>query len=354
MARFGSKKRKAYDENFDPSDQAYRWGRSGVEVEPYMLENWLHWHNAQTLDTRIKNLTRQVSGPGVTLHHMTAIVLGVGVFIAALIVDYNIIHEFWTRALSNEFGEVPPSLATTVASKSMQVLFATLSVHYLITHIGHGGRIAYSLLIFAISATMIIGIGLLWANNSLPPGAQVFGFDVNSSAQSVDEFMKTLGVKPPRAAAQPAEVKMLKKYELIIWLFSLGVIFLVVASVGAMALHSAMRGFTGITGGALYDDNKEVRRGHHMRDSLQHAKADLVLFTNDPPTFVKTKLVEFISIYTDGLLDGGVMKHRRGVLLGKANEAARIVRDTFTSGSPDSEHDDNVYPFEQRDKAAHA
>jgi hypothetical protein len=147
---------------------------------------------------------------------------------------------------------------------------------------------------------------------------------------------------------------MLKKYELIIWLFSLGVIFLVVASVGAMALHSAMRGFTGMTGGALYDDNKEVRRGHHMRDSLQHAKADLQLFTNDQTTFVKTKLVEFISIYTDGLLDGGVMKHRRGILLAKANDAARIVRDTYVSDSSNGAHDDNVYPFEQRDKAAHA
>jgi hypothetical protein len=78
------------------------------------------------------------------------------------------------------------------------------------------------------------------------------------------------------------------------------------------------------------------------------------LYQKDQATFVKTKLVEFISIYTDGLLDGGVLKHRRGVLLSKANEAARIVRDTFTSESSVSEQDDNVYPFEQRDKAAHA
>jgi len=48
------------------------------------------------------------------------------------------------------------------------------------------------------------------------------------------------------------------------------------------------------------------------------------------------------------------LKHRRGVLLAKANESARMVRDTYSDESSDGEHDDNVYPFEQRDKAAHA
>ena len=83
---------------------------------------------------------------------------------------------------------------------------------------------------------MILGIGMLWANNSLPDGAKVFGFDVNASAKQVDSFLNGLGVKPPRAASVPAEVKLLKKYEVFIWLFSLGAIFLVVASIGAMAL----------------------------------------------------------------------------------------------------------------------
>ena len=126
-----------------------------------MVANWLDWHNEHHLTSRVKNLTRKVSGPGVTFHHLTVAVLGVGVFIAALFVDYNIINEFWSRALSNEFGEVPPALATTVAAKSMQVLFGTLAVHYLISHIGHGGRVAYSLFIFAITAVMIVVLALL-------------------------------------------------------------------------------------------------------------------------------------------------------------------------------------------------
>jgi hypothetical protein len=262
--------------------------------------------------------------------------LGVGIFLLALYVDYNIIHEFWTRALSNEFGEVPPSLANSVAAKSLQVMFATLAIHYLITNIGHGGRVAYSLLIFAVTAFMIVGIGLLWANNSLPEGAKVFGFDVNSSAQSVDNFLKNLGVKPPRAASVPAEVKALKKYEVFIWLFSLGAIFLVVASIGAMALHSAMRGFTGITGGALYDNHAEAVRGNRVRDDLRQAQLDLAHLRADAEDFKQAKLAEFITHYTEGVVGARFGSSRRGYLLRKANDSADEVSLTFSFGSSSS------------------
>jgi hypothetical protein len=348
MARLG--RAPSFDANDSPSSRAYNWGRKGVEVETPLLRNWLGWHTENSLQLRVDNLNRRVYGSGAFLHHGSAVLLGVGVFIAALLVDYNIIHEFWTRALSNEFGEVPPALATTVAAKSMQVLFGTLAIHYLITHIGHGGRILYSLFIFAITAVMIMGIGLLWANNSLPPGSQVFGFDVNSSAQSVDEFMKGLGIKPPRAAPQPAEVKALKKYELIIWLFSLGVIFFVVASIGAMALHSGMRGFTGMTGGALYDNHADARHGNRIRDELKHAQLDLKLYQRDERAFVKSKLSEFVSVYTEGVVSGGYRNGVRKRLLDKATFAAQeVAQDSGVSSSGG----DNVEDIEEyRSKAA--
>jgi hypothetical protein len=287
-----------------------------------------------------------VSGPGAAFHHWSAVFLGVGIFLLALFVDYNIIHEFWTRALSNEFGEVPPAMANTVAAKSLQVMFATLAIHYLITNIGHGGRVAYSLLIFAVTAFMVVGIGLLWAHNSLPEGAKVFGFDVNSSGQAVDNFLKGLGVKPPRAASVPAEVKVLKKYEIFIWLFSLGAIFLVVASIGAMALHSAMRGFTGITGGALYDNHSEAVRGNRVRDDLRQAQLDLQHLRADAEGFKQAKLAEFITHYTEGVVAGRYGSSRRGYLLRKANEAAEEVSDTFSfnNGNNNVENIDDHRP----------
>lgn len=333
MAKLGTSK---HDLNQSPSGRAYNWGSRGVEITTTLLRNWLGAHTENSLILRAENLKRRISGAGASFHHWSAVFLGLGVFIVALFVDYNIIHEFWTRALSNEFGEVPPAMANTVAAKSLQVVFATLAVHYLISNIGHGGRIAYSLLIFLVTAFMIIGIGLLWANNTLPAGAKVFGLDVNQSAQSVDQFMKGLGIKPPRAAAVPAEVKALKKYELIIWLGSLGVIFLVVASIGAMALHSAMRGFTGITGGALYDNHGEAVRGNRVRDDLRQAQLDLQHLRANAEDFKQAKLAEFINVYTEGVVAGRFGSSRRGYLLRRANESADEVSTSFSFSSSDN------------------
>ncbi|MBL8782774.1 MAG: hypothetical protein JNL06_17685 [Alphaproteobacteria bacterium] len=328
-----------FDPSRSPLEVAYLWGKQGVEISTSLLQSWLNGHTKQNLEHRRDILKRRISGSGAWFQHGSAVVLGLFVFITALWVDYNIISEFWTRALSNEFGEVPPGLANTVAAKSLQVLFATLAVHYLVSNIGHGGRVTYSILIFLITAVMVIGIGLLWANNSLPAGAKVFGLDVNQSAQQVDQFMKGLGIKPPRAAPQPAEVKLLKKYELIIWLFSLGVIFLVVASIGAMALHTAMRGFTGFTGGALYDTNRDVRHGNSLRDELKRTMVDLSHLEQDEGKFRRSKVAEFLTTYTDGVVAGGFTNGRRRRLLDLADEASHSV-DTSPMG--DESSDDNV------------
>jgi hypothetical protein len=150
--------------------------------------------------------------------------------------------------------------------------------------------------------------------------------------------MKGLGMQAPAAVQQPDEVLALKRYEVIIWLFSLGVIFLVVASIGAMSLHSAMRGFTGMTGGALYDTHRDARHGNMIRDELKHAQLDLKLFTDAPSDFRRSKLAEFISVYTEGVVAGGYNNARRSFLLNKANETADLVR----SEEEDEDSSDNI------------
>ncbi len=340
MARAGA---SGFDPSKSPLELAYLWGKRGLGVSTTLLQNWLNRHTKQDLEHRRDILTRRIKGPGAVFQHGTAILLGVGVFVTALFVDYNIISEFWTRALSNEFGEVPPALSSTVAAKSLQVLFATLAVHYLVSNVGHGGRIAYSLIIFAITATMVVGIGMLWANNSLPAGSKVFGLDVSASADSVDQFMNGLGIKPPRKASLPPEVKALKKYELLIWLFSLGVIFLVVASVGALALHTATRGMTGFTGGAVYDTHRDARHGNSLRDELQRTELDLKHIEDDEVGFRRAKLAQFLTAYADGLVAGRVL--RRKNLLDRANQAAREVDIGVRDGDSSS---DNVEDLNAR------
>jgi hypothetical protein len=346
MAKAGT---SGFDPKESPLEKAYVWGKKGVEVTRPLLQNWLDGHTPQNIRHRQQALQHRLSTANV--QHSVAILLGVGVFVAALFVDYNIISEFWTRALSNEFGEVPPSLASTVAAKSLQVVFATLAVHYLISNIGHGGRVAYSLLIFAVTAVMVVGIGLLWANNSLPAGSKVFGMEVNQSAQQVDSFLKGLGVKPPRAAPQPAEVKLLKKYELLIWLFSLGVIFLVVASIGAMALHTASRGFTAMTGGAVYDNHREVRHARGLREELARTRVDLANIGQDD--FGRSKVAEFITFYTDGVVAGRFSGSRQKMLLERANAAADQV-DTSLSGRGGGSNVENFSDYKDRQRAAQA
>ena len=338
MARAGS---SGFDPSESPLEKAYVWGRQGLEVSTRLLQNWLDGHTRQSIEHRQKILGKRLSGVGANAQHTAAIVFGLGVFLTALFVDYNIIHEFWNRALSNEFGEVPPSLASTVWAKSMQVLFATLAVHYLVTHIGHGGRVAYSLFIFLITAFMVIGIGLLWANNSLPAGSKVFGLDVNDSAQQIDQFMKGLGIAPPRKVALPAEVKILKKYELLIWLFSLGVIFLVVASIGAMSLHTAMRGFGAVTGGAVYDTHRDAKHGRALRDEYQRTQIDLQHFDNDQQGFRRAKVADFITAYTGGIVSARFGNGRQRGLLEKANNAAAEV-DFSPLGEGESNNSGNV------------
>jgi len=348
MAKAGT---SGFDPKESPLEKAYVWGKKGLTITQPLLQNWLDGHTRQNIEHRRDVLKHRLLTANV--QHSIAILLGVGVFVTALFVDYNIISEFWTRALSNEFGEVPPALSATVAAKSLQVLFATLAVHYLITNIGHGGRIAYSLLIFAITATMVIGIGLLWANNSLPAGAKVFGLDMNQSGQQVDQFLKGLGMQPASAAPQPAEVEVLKKYELLIWLFSLGVIFLVVASIGAMALHTATRGFTAMTGGAVYDHHNEVRHARGLREELKRTKVDLDNVDN--ADFGKAKVAEFITFYTDGVVAGNHSNNRQADLLEKANDAASSV-DTSLSGRGGAGGGSNVrsFPSGGKQKAAQA
>ena len=108
-----------------------------------------------------------------------------------------------------------------------------------------------------------------------------------------------------------------------------------------MALHSAMRAFTGMTGGALYDSHADARHGNRVRDDLKHAQLDLALFKKDEGAFARSKLSEFVSVYTEGVVAGGYRNGMRKRLLDKASHAAQIVLAEHDGGNYASS-DDNV------------
>jgi len=99
--------------------------------------------------------------------YMVAAILAGCILLTAMFVDYHIIREVWTRALSNEFMVVPPALQSSVIFKSMQVVFAVLIVHFMLKITGVYGRNTMVAAAFVMAIVMIGGLGYLVAYNNM-------------------------------------------------------------------------------------------------------------------------------------------------------------------------------------------
>lgn len=178
--------------------------------------------------------------------HVMAIIAGLLVFAGALFVDYTIVSEFWTRALANEFLELPGTLADSVGFKSLQVLFAAIAAHLVYASLGTVGQKIFTRTVFVLAVLMLGGLGFLLATMSLPAGsADAFG-----GTTSLDDALAGLGLGTQEAVtsaapagASIADEAMSRDLHAVTWLGSLGVIFLVVTGVAAIALHGAVNGF---------------------------------------------------------------------------------------------------------------
>lgn len=299
---------------------AYELGKKGIKVTKELLSNHMNSFTSHALEVKETILTRRVQGSGAFFHHSLAVILGLGIFFLALFVDYSIIHEFWVRMLSNEFMEVPAAMVSSVMMKSLQVLFATLSIHYLLSHLGHRGRVAYVAFIFVLTSMMVGGIGLLYAYGSLP---------METGSAVVDQFIQGIGVEQSQVIT-PSEtsvaVAAMKPYETYVWMSSLSVLFYIVASIGALALHSATRGFTGITGGALYNTDREANRGNRYRNELAQVRIDRKKLAEDPTEFRESKIADFAASYTTGVVDGRHSQATMNQLLQWLEEAIRNLK----------------------------
>ena len=170
-----------------------------------------------------------------------AILFTVVVALAALFVDYMIVTEFWTRALANEFLELPGSLSDSVAFKSLQVLFATLAAHIFLEHMSGFGRAVFVRILFLLALTMLGGVGMLLALMSLPAGLADAG--LGGPGASLGAALSGLGIETE--AAREAVVAQtgldeMRAYQPVFWMASLSVIFLVVTGVAALFLHYAL------------------------------------------------------------------------------------------------------------------
>lgn len=228
-----------------------------------------------------------------------AILFTVAVAGAALFVDYQIVTEFWTRALANEFLELPGSLASSVAFKSLQVLFATLAAHIFIEQMGGFGRAVFVRVLFLLALVMLGGVGLLLALMSLPAGLADAG--AGGPGGSLGSALAGLGLETESsvaAAASQSQLDGMRAYQPIMWMASLGVIFLVVTGVAAIFLHYALNNLK-----KLFDSRDYAERKADM-DRLAALEAE----------YARNR---------EALIDMERIDHRRNVLWTRLMESCR-------------------------------
>ncbi|MES1989985.1 MAG: hypothetical protein V4441_03410 [Pseudomonadota bacterium] len=175
------------------------------------------------------------------IFHAGTFIAFAAVSLGAVLVDYMIVSEFWTRALANEFLELPGSLSASVAFKSMQVLFATIAAHILYEHMGRFGRGVFVRLVFVMALMMLLGVGFLLATMSLPNGMAATG--TGGVGDSLSSAMSGLGIAAPAASDATSvvatEMDQVRTWQPVLWLGSLGLVFLVVTGVAALCIHFA-------------------------------------------------------------------------------------------------------------------
>jgi hypothetical protein len=210
--------------------------------------------------------------------YIFAAVFSAVVAVLALLVDYHIIaSDVWTRALADEFGVVPDSLKESVVYKSLQVVFATLAVHFLLKMTGGVGRFVLVLVVCMVTFAMIGGLGFVVANNNLAAGTSGVRA-VESDSDDLGDALSQLGLKPANkagaitapsldtAATDEATDKQAsgknamvnlnlqdwfvfkslpeewrKNAQVNLWLIFVGVIFFIITTVAALYLQSAER-----------------------------------------------------------------------------------------------------------------
>jgi hypothetical protein len=142
-------------------------------------------------------------------YYVGAALFSLAIAALALFVDYHIIEaDVWTRALADEFGVVPASLEASVVYKSLQVVFATLAIHFMLKITGSVGRTVLVIAIFILSFVMVSGLGFIVANNNLAAGASGVRSIEGGGDARLGDALSQLGLAGPSttapAAAAPA------------------------------------------------------------------------------------------------------------------------------------------------------
>jgi hypothetical protein len=290
----------------------YEMGVRGQRVSREFLDDQAHIYHGRlnaathTIDQRADIARKRASDP---LRNVTLLALAIGgmiIVVLALTVDFKILEDFWTTIYQNKFLQVPESLKDNVIFKSLQVLFAVLAIHFLISAPGVAGKVIRGAFVTSIGfmvVLMLVGLGFLAANSTLPAGATLKNHPVHPTEaavhQSNTDVLTSLGLRPSsgtevkadkpakkgsKTSSKPAELRYLvsrgdkgggffsslwhnaKNWDFATWntvvfysTFSL--IFLFVSSVGALCMHYSLRSINALTGGVSPEHRESALPG---------------------------------------------------------------------------------------------
>jgi hypothetical protein len=218
----------------------------------------------------VRNLERSRQVSHYRPLYALAVIVALAVAGLAMFVDYHIIREVWTRALSNEFMVVPASLKASVVFKSLQVIFAVLIVHFMLKITGKVGRNAMVTTAFVLAIVMIGGLGYIVAYNNMA-GATSATYEhrqqdaANGAGSSIDQLFDSVSstrTEPARAttAEYALPLPRLSKASLAdadswFWFAFASVIFFIVTVVAALYMETVERNIR----------NFHIARDYHHR-----------------------------------------------------------------------------------------
>ncbi len=193
--------------------------------------------------------------------YLGALVISVLIVMGALYVDFQILNEFWTRAMFPDFArELADTFGGSAFAKSLQVVFATLAFHFFLSSLGPWGRKIFVGFVFIVSLLIVLGLGFLNAGVTNPNASTEA-----PTSRSLEDVLGALGLSGEEEAVEEDDFsdRVTATYEdlqSVAWILVPSVVFLVVTSIAALFTQAAESNARNIVRALEYRERRRLTR----------------------------------------------------------------------------------------------